>query len=84
MAFERFGSFLRVVVSIPGRLLIVAARVYQFTVSPLLGPHCRFQPSCSVYFIESVHKYGVIRGVLRSLWRICRCHPWCQGGYDPP
>ena len=84
MAFERFGRILGVVVSVPGRLLIVTARVYQFTISPLLGRHCRFQPTCSVYFIESVRKYGVIRGGIRGLWRICRCHPWNRGGYDPP
>ena len=72
------------VVGIPGRLLIAVARVYQYALSPLLGRHCRFQPTCSTYFIESVRKYGAVRGGLRGLWRICRCHPWNPGGHDPP
>ncbi len=70
--------------SIPGRLLIAVIRVYQFAISPLLGPHCRFEPTCSVYFVESVRRYGVIRGAWRGVRRICRCHPWNPGGYDPP
>jgi putative membrane protein insertion efficiency factor len=61
-----------------------AIRVYQRCVSPLIGPTCRFQPTCSVYAIESLRKYGVIRGSLRGLRRIGRCHPWNRGGWDPP
>jgi uncharacterized protein len=65
-------------------LLIALVRLYQWTFSPLLGRRCRFEPSCSEYFIGAVSKYGVIRGVLRGAWRICRCHPWNPGGHDPP
>lgn len=72
------------VVSIPAWLLIGLVRLYQWLISPALGRRCRFEPSCSVYFIESVRKYGAIRGTLRGIWRICRCHPWNPGGYDPP
>ena len=72
----------------PGRiiiaLLIGLIRVYQYTLSPLLGNVCRFEPSCSVYFIEAVRKYGAVRGACRGIWRILRCHPWNPGGYDPP
>jgi putative membrane protein insertion efficiency factor len=57
---------------------------YQRLVSPLLGRHCRFEPTCSSYFRESVEKHGAFRGSLRGLARICRCHPWHPGGYDPP
>lgn len=71
-------------VRLPGLLLIVLVRGYQWLISPVLGPHCRFQPTCSVYFIESVRKYGAIRGAWRGILRICRCHPWHPGGYDPP
>lgn len=71
-------------VGIPGRVLIGVVRVYRWLLSPLLGRHCRFQPTCSAYLIESVQKYGVIRGVWRGILRICRCHPWHPGGYDPP
>jgi len=69
---------------LPRRALIAAVRIYQWTISPLIGPRCRFEPSCSVYFILSVEKYGVVRGALRGLARIARCHPFHPGGYDPP
>ena len=84
MRLGRVRTALKYLLAIPGRLLITAARVYQWTLSPVLGHHCRYQPSCSTYFIESVRKYGAIRGGLRGVWRICRCHPWSPGGYDPP
>ena len=78
------GMFFRAVVGIPGWVLIGMVRLYRFALSPLLGRHCRFQPTCSEYFIESVRKYGAIRGGWRGVLRICRCHPWHPGGYDPP
>jgi uncharacterized protein len=64
--------------------LIGLVILYKLTLSPLLGRHCRFQPTCSSYFRQSVEKYGAVRGSLRGLVRICRCHPWHPGGYDPP
>jgi putative membrane protein insertion efficiency factor len=70
--------------SLPSRLLIVLVRGYQVLLSPWLGRHCRFDPSCSVYFIQAVQKYGAVSGSLRGVWRICRCHPFSQGGHDPP
>jgi len=69
---------------IPAWILIGMAQAYQVTLSPLLGRHCHFHPSCSVYFIAAVRKYGALRGVWRGIWRICRCNPWNPGGYDPP
>ena len=71
-------------VRLPGRGLIGVVRVYQWLISPILGPRCRFDPTCSTYFVESVRKYGVARGSLRGIWRIVRCNPWFPGGYDPP
>ena len=72
----------------PGRiviaLLIGLIRVYQYTLSPLLGNVCRFEPSCSRYMVESLRKYGLFRGLARGLRRLSRCHPWNPGGYDPP
>ena len=65
-------------------LLVGLCRLYKLTLSPLLGRHCRFEPTCSVYFREAVLKYGGLRGAARGLRRICRCHPWHPGGYDPP
>lgn len=67
------------------RALVVAPVVcYQWLISPLIGPRCRYQPTCSQYFILAVRKYGAIRGAWRGVLRICRCHPWHDGGYDPP
>jgi len=80
----RLHLTLRAVLGIPGRLLIGIVRLYQYLIGPMIGPRCRFQPSCSAYFIESVRKYGALRGALRGIWRICRCNPWNPGGYDPP
>ena len=58
-------------------------RVYQWTVSPLLGPTCRFHPSCSHYARAAVLRFGVLRGGGLALARLARCHPWHPGGYDP-
>ena len=58
-------------------------RAYQLFVSPLLGPHCRFYPSCSQYAMEAVHMHGSLRGCVLALRRVLRCHPWHPGGYDP-
>ncbi|MFV0442283.1 MAG: membrane protein insertion efficiency factor YidD [Planctomycetaceae bacterium] len=68
----------------PSLLLIAAVRLYQWTLSPFLGGQCRFEPSCSHYFIGAVRKYGAIRGGLKGIGRILRCHPFHEGGYDPP
>ena len=72
----------------PGRivvmLLIGLVRLYQFTLSPLLGQVCRFEPSCSRYMIGALEKYGLLRGLWKGCGRILRCHPWHPGGYDPP
>ncbi len=65
------------------RALIALARMYQRTLSPLLGGQCRFVPTCSEYFIQAVRRRGALRGTLKGLWRILRCHPFSRGGYDP-
>lgn len=65
-------------------LMIWAVRGYQYTLSPLIGRSCRFDPTCSNYFIGAVRKYGPFRGALKGCRRICRCHPWHPGGWDPP
>ncbi|MCX8073899.1 MAG: membrane protein insertion efficiency factor YidD [Candidatus Binatia bacterium] len=58
-------------------------RVYQLAVSPLLGSHCRFAPSCSAYAAEAFRRHGPWRGALLALRRLSRCHPWNDGGWDP-
>jgi len=65
------------------RALLIVIRVYQLTVAPLLGPNCRFDPSCSRYAYESVHRYGVISGLRMAVARLLKCHPFHPGGADP-
>ncbi len=69
---------------LPARLLVALVRLYQLTLSPVIGRSCRFQPTCSNYMIGAVEKYGFWRGGWRGLYRILRCNPFCKGGYDPP
>jgi uncharacterized protein len=79
-----YMNILRGCIRIPSLFLIGLVRVYQWTLSPIIGRQCRFQPTCSHYFIGAVEKYGAIRGSWKGIWRICRCNPFCQGGDDPP
>ncbi|MCS0584924.1 membrane protein insertion efficiency factor YidD [Massilia pinisoli] len=65
------------------RLLVWLLRGYQLLVSPMLGQNCRFYPSCSSYAIEAVQVHGAARGSWLTLRRVCRCHPWNEGGVDP-
>jgi len=64
-------------------LLVGFLRGYQCLISPLLGNHCRFYPSCSHYAIEAIETHGTVRGTRFALQRLLRCHPWHPGGYDP-
>ena len=65
-------------------MLVGMVIVYKVTLSPLLGRHCRFTPTCSSYFRQAVEKYGALRGTLKGIARIGRCHPWHPGGEDLP
>jgi len=65
------------------KLVHLILRGYQLLISPLLGNHCRFYPSCSQYAIEAVDGHGVLRGAALALRRLLRCHPWHPGGFDP-
>lgn len=65
------------------KILILIIRAYQYLLSPLLGPRCRFYPSCSCYAQEALERHGVIRGSWLAVRRILRCHPWHPGGVDP-
>lgn len=58
-------------------------RLYRYFVSPMLGPNCRFYPSCSCYAEEAIEHHGIVRGSYLTARRILRCHPWHSGGYDP-
>jgi len=58
-------------------------RSYTKWISPLLGERCRFYPTCSEYTYEAIKKHGVLQGLALGIWRVMRCNPLCQGGYDP-
>jgi uncharacterized protein len=64
-------------------LLATPVHLYRLLLSPLLGPHCRFYPSCSSYALQALRTHGPFRGLLLTLGRLMRCHPWCSGGLDP-
>ena len=64
-------------------VLVAALRLYQVMISPLLGPACRFYPSCSAYALEAVKYHGAMKGMALALLRLLRCHPWHPGGVDP-
>lgn len=65
------------------RLLVGGIRIYQLTLSPWLGPACRFEPSCSRYAAEAVERHGALRGGWLALRRVARCHPLGDHGFDP-
>jgi hypothetical protein len=64
-------------------VLTALIRTYRYLISPMLGPNCRFYPSCSCYAEEAVQMHGALRGTYLATRRILRCHPWHSGGYDP-
>ena len=64
-------------------ILIKFIKIYKYLVSPLIGPSCRYLPTCSEYSIEALKTYGFSKGLLLSLKRIMSCHPWGSGGFDP-
>jgi len=65
------------------RLLALPIVAYRLTISPLIGPRCRFYPSCSSYALEALEHHGAVRGLWLAVCRLARCHPWHPGGYDP-
>ncbi|MDR6241683.1 membrane protein insertion efficiency factor YidD [Aureibacter tunicatorum] len=66
-----------------GKIIIAFVRFYQYSISPLSPPSCRFTPTCSAYMIEAVKKHGAIKGFWLGIKRISKCHPWGGCGYDP-
>jgi uncharacterized protein len=67
----------------PRQLLMWIIRGYQLGISPMLGPRCRFYPTCSCYAHTAIERYGALRGGWLGLKRLLRCHPFREGGYDP-
>ncbi|HEV8505222.1 MAG TPA: membrane protein insertion efficiency factor YidD [Chitinophagaceae bacterium] len=62
---------------------IALIKIYQWIISPWIGPKCRFTPTCSQYALEALKKYGLLKGMWLAVKRISRCHPWGGHGYDP-
>lgn len=62
---------------------VVLIKFYQWIISPLLGPSCRFQPTCSQYSLKAFETHGALKGFYLSVVRISKCHPWGKSGYDP-
>jgi hypothetical protein len=65
------------------KVLILIIRGYKKVISPLLPPSCRFYPTCSTYAVQSIEKYGILKGSIKAIYRILRCNPFNKGGYDP-
>jgi putative membrane protein insertion efficiency factor len=57
--------------------------VYQKLISPAIPRRCKYEPTCSRYAVETIRRYGILRGLVLSGWRLLRCNPWSYGGYDP-
>ncbi|MDO0876029.1 membrane protein insertion efficiency factor YidD [Carnobacterium divergens] len=65
------------------KILIGFVQFYQKFISPMFPPSCRYTPTCSSYMIQSIERFGAIKGTGMGIWRILRCHPFVKGGYDP-
>lgn len=65
------------------KLFLLFIRFYQVGISPLIGPHCRFTPTCSQYAYIAISRYGIFKGTYLAVRRILKCHPFHEGGYDP-
>ena len=76
-------KFLRAVMALPQSALILLVKGYRLLLSPSLGSACRFEPSCSAYSLDALQRHGAVAGTGLTLWRLVRCHPWCDGGHDP-
>ena len=76
-------KFLRFIARVPQVLLITLVKVYRLLLSPSLGSNCRFEPTCSAYALQALQQHGAVTGTYLTLGRLVRCHPWCDGGFDP-
>jgi putative membrane protein insertion efficiency factor len=65
------------------RIAVLPIRAYQLLLSPMLGPRCRYYPSCSDYAVQAIQRFGILRGLVLAGWRLLRCNPWSRGGFDP-
>ena len=77
------AKLLRFAVHIPRSVLITVVKGYRLLLSPSLGSACRFEPTCSAYALVALQQHGAAAGTYLILGRLVRCHPWCDGGFDP-
>lgn len=80
---RRLLPVLRAAVALPALTLVLLLRAYQLLLSPVVGPVCRYAPSCSSYAVTAVRERGAVVGSLMAAGRVARCHPWAAGGWDP-
>ena len=64
------------------QIAALPVHAYRAVVSPLLGPRCKYHPTCSRYALDAIHEVGVVRGAILAAWRLLRCNPWSHGGVD--
>ncbi len=69
--------------SLARRALVASIGLYQRVISPMLPRQCKYEPSCSMYASQALQRYGILRGLVLTGWRLLRCNPWSHGGYDP-
>jgi len=74
---------MKIILQILSLPFIALIKIYQWIISPWIGPKCRFNPTCSQYALEALKKYGLFKGTWLTIKRISRCHPWGGHGYDP-
>ena len=65
------------------KIFLSLLKIYQKIISPFFPPSCRYYPTCSEYSVQAIKKHGVLKGLIKSIWRILRCNPFSKGGYDP-
>jgi hypothetical protein len=78
-----WGTLVETLTASVTRSVALLIKGYRYAISPLLGPHCRFHPSCSAYALAAIESHGIARGGLLALRRVGKCHPWHPGGFDP-
>lgn len=76
-------DLIRAILHLPARGGILLVQLYRLLLSPWMGYHCRYQPTCSAYAIEAIERHGLLRGTWLAFLRIARCHPFGSSGYDP-
>jgi putative membrane protein insertion efficiency factor len=65
------------------RVVVAPIRLYQVVISPAIGQRCRYYPSCSEYAVQAISRFGILRGLVLTVWRLLRCNPFSSGGFDP-